>query len=40
MTTKSGLQYQVLQAGQGKKPTATSKVFVNYEGRLLDGNGF
>ncbi|AWL30345.1 peptidylprolyl isomerase [Acinetobacter defluvii] len=40
ITTKSGLQYQVLQAGQGNKPRATSKVSVNYEGRLLDGTVF
>lgn len=40
ITTKSGLQYQVLQSGQGNKPSATSKVSVNYEGRLLDGTVF
>ena len=40
MTTKSGLQYQIVQTGQGKKPTVTSKVSVNYEGRLLDGTVF
>lgn len=38
--TKSGLQYQVLQQGTGKTPKATSKVKVNYEGRLLDGTVF
>lgn len=40
ITTKSGLQYQALQAGQGNKPRPTSKVSVNYEGRLLDGTVF
>lgn len=40
VTTKSGLQYQVLQAGKGKSPKATSTVKVNYEGRLLDGTVF
>lgn len=40
ITTKSGLQYQVLQTGNGKKPKASSKVSVNYEGRLLDGTVF
>ncbi|MCU4489828.1 FKBP-type peptidyl-prolyl cis-trans isomerase [Acinetobacter ursingii] len=40
ITTKSGLQYQVLQAGTGKSPKANSKVKVNYEGRLLDGTVF
>ena len=36
VTTKSGLQYQVLQEGKGKSPKAISTVKVNYEGRLLD----
>lgn len=36
----SGLQYKVLQAGEGEKPTATSTVTVHYEGRLLDGTVF
>lgn len=40
ITTKSGLQYQVLSAGKGKSPKATSRVKVNYEGRLLDGTVF
>lgn len=39
-TTKSGLQYQVLQQGTGKSPKAMSTVKVNYEGRLLDGTVF
>ncbi|MCH4248718.1 FKBP-type peptidyl-prolyl cis-trans isomerase [Acinetobacter populi] len=39
-TTASGLQYQVLSQGNGKKPTATSQVEVHYEGRLLDGTVF
>ncbi|OTG88244.1 peptidylprolyl isomerase [Acinetobacter sp. ANC 4558] len=38
--TPSGLQYQVLQQGVGKTPTASSNVKVNYEGRLLDGTVF
>lgn len=40
ITTKSGLQYQVLKEGTGKKPKAASHVKVNYEGRLLDGTVF
>lgn len=40
ITTKSGLQYQILKEGTGKKPNATAKVKVNYEGRLLDGTVF
>lgn len=39
-STKSGLQYQVITAGTGKKPKVNSKVLVNYEGRLLDGTVF
>lgn len=38
--TKSGLQYQVLQAGKGKLPKASSTVRVHYEGRLLDNTIF
>lgn len=40
ITTKSGLQYQVLKEGTGKKPKTASRVKVNYEGRLLDGTVF
>ncbi|CAI3158998.1 Outer membrane protein MIP [Acinetobacter oleivorans] len=40
ITTKSGLQYQMLKEGNGQKPKATSRVKVNYEGRLLDGTVF
>ena len=39
-TTASGLQYKVLVAGTGDKPTASDRVKVNYEGRLLDGTVF
>jgi FKBP-type peptidyl-prolyl cis-trans isomerase FkpA len=39
-TTASGLQYKVLTEGKGKKPAATDKVKVHYEGRLLDGTVF
>lgn len=38
--TKSGLQYKVLVEGTGALPTDTSKVEVNYEGRLIDGTVF
>ena len=38
--TASGLQYQVLKQGSGKRPSATSKVTVHYEGRLMDGTVF
>ncbi|AUX85740.1 FKBP-type peptidyl-prolyl cis-trans isomerase [Acinetobacter tandoii] len=39
-TTASGLQYQVIQAGTGKTPKVSSKVKVDYEGRLIDGTVF
>lgn len=39
-TTASGLQYQVLRAGAGAKPMATSTVRVNYKGTLLNGTTF
>jgi FKBP-type peptidyl-prolyl cis-trans isomerase len=38
--TASGLQYQVLKAGSGKKPTAENQVTVHYTGKLLDGTVF
>ncbi len=39
-TTESGLQYKILTPGTGAIPTATQKVKVNYEGRLIDGTVF
>ena len=38
--TASGLQYEVLEAGKGPKPTAKSTVKVHYEGMLIDGTVF
>ena len=38
--TASGLQYQILQEGQGPTPAATSQVTVNYRGSLIDGTEF
>ncbi len=40
ITTKSGLQYEVLTEGSGKSPKATDKVRCHYEGRLTDGSVF
>lgn len=40
ITTKSGLQYEVLTEGTGKSPKATDKVRCHYEGRLTDGSIF
>lgn len=37
---ESGLQYEVLQAGAGPKPTKSNKVTVHYEGTLIDGTVF
>lgn len=39
-TTSSGLQYRVIKAGAGKKPTTTDKVKVHYEGSLINGTVF
>lgn len=39
-TTKSGLQYKVIKAGEGKSPKKSDTVRVHYEGRLLDGTVF
>lgn len=39
-TTKSGLQYKVIQKGNGRKPKATDKVKVHYSGTLIDGTKF
>ncbi len=36
----SGLQYKILTAGTGPKPTAADTVVCNYKGTLLDGKEF
>jgi len=38
--TESGLQYEILEAGKGPKPTAEQTVKVHYEGTLIDGTVF
>jgi FKBP-type peptidyl-prolyl cis-trans isomerase FklB len=39
-TTPSGLQYEVLKKGEGKKPTKEETVKVHYHGTLIDGKVF
>ena len=40
VTLASGLQYQVLREGNGKKPAATDQVECHYEGTLINGQVF
>ncbi|QSX33063.1 FKBP-type peptidyl-prolyl cis-trans isomerase [Shewanella avicenniae] len=40
VTTESGLQYEVLQAGEGAKPKAEDTVKVKYKGQLINGTVF
>ena len=40
LTTKSGLQYEVVTEGEGAKPSGTAKVKVDYRGTLIDGSVF
>ena len=37
---EDGLQYKVLEAGKGAKPTDTDTVTVDYEGKLVNGTVF
>jgi FKBP-type peptidyl-prolyl cis-trans isomerase len=39
-TTASGLQYMVIKQGNGRKPTVSDTVDVNYKGSLLSGKQF
>ena len=39
-TLSSGLQYKVLQQGNGEKPTPVDMVTVHYRGRFIDGRIF
>ena len=40
VTTDSGLQYRVLQSGDGPTPKATDRVKTHYRGTLIDGTEF
>lgn len=39
-TTDSGLQFEILQTGNGEKPTLADTVTVHYHGTLIDGTVF
>ena len=40
ITTDSGLKYEIINMGDGEKPSATDRVEVHYHGTLLDGTVF
>lgn len=40
VTTPSGLQYKILEEGEGASPTASDVALVGYKGTLLDGTAF
>jgi FKBP-type peptidyl-prolyl cis-trans isomerase FklB len=40
VTLASGLQFEILKAGEGKKPTEIDQVKCHYHGTLLDGRVF
>ena len=40
ITTESGLQYQIIEAGNDVKPTGKDTVYVHYTGTLIDGTEF
>ncbi len=40
VTLKDGLQYKIIKAGVGPKPSSTDTVTVNYEGKLINGQIF
>jgi len=40
VTLPSGLQYKILKAGDGPKPSATDTVVCDYRGTLIDGKEF
>lgn len=39
-TLDTGLQYKIITAGEGKIPSGSSNVVVNYRGTLIDGTEF
>ncbi|MHA8068047.1 FKBP-type peptidyl-prolyl cis-trans isomerase [Aquirufa ecclesiirivi] len=40
LVTPSGLQYEIIKAGDGPKPTSSDKVKTHYHGTLIDGTVF
>jgi FKBP-type peptidyl-prolyl cis-trans isomerase FklB len=40
VTLPSGLQYKILKAGDGKKPTANDTILCNYRGTFINGTEF
>ena len=38
--TETGIQYEVITAGEGAQPSATDTVTVHYQGSLIDGTVF
>lgn len=40
IVTESGLQYEIVEAGEGAKPAAEDTVEVHYRGTLVDGTEF
>ncbi|HIG42050.1 MAG TPA: FKBP-type peptidyl-prolyl cis-trans isomerase [Gammaproteobacteria bacterium] len=38
--TDSGLQYEIIESGDGKTPTRTDTVVTHYAGRFIDGSEF
>jgi len=39
-TTASGLEYQIIEAGNGPKPTSADVALIDYRGTLLNGSQF
>jgi FKBP-type peptidyl-prolyl cis-trans isomerase FklB len=39
-TTESGLQYEIIKSGNGKRPSKVDTVSVHYHGTLIDGTVF
>jgi FKBP-type peptidyl-prolyl cis-trans isomerase FkpA len=40
ITTPSGLQFEIIEQGDGARPTATDNVTVHYKGTTIDGEVF